>query len=258
MPVIFESNDTKENKQSKQPGHKTPHKPVRPPLPPKHTQHQFVPITQPSTGKSEVTEKNFSSDDPDDKIDVRQLPHRTSMLGAYVLRPTRVTFATQGRHEQVLLFLRQHPITQLPWIIISGLLIFMPIILIPIINSIIDNTFFIPLRFGIVMLLFWYLATFAYAFVSFIMWYYNINIVTNQRVVDIDFVYLLVQEVTATRIEQIEDVTYKRAGSFATLFDYGNVFVQTAGTEVNIEFLSVPKPRQIGKIIIDLMGQAGP
>jgi len=79
--------------------------------------------------------------------------------------------------------------------------------------------------------------------------------VTNERVVDIDFAYLLVQEVSATRITQIEDVTYRRIGVLATLFDYGNVFVQTAGTEANIEFLGIPQPKRVAQILIDLLGQ---
>ena len=115
--------------------------------------------------------------------------------------------------------------------------------------------FVIPQNYLLVFVLFWYLVSFAFVYINFILWYYNVNIVTNARVIDIDFIYLLVQEVTATRITQIEDVTIRRIGVFASLFDYGDVYVQTAGAEANIEFLRIPRPKQVSQIIIKLMGQ---
>lgn len=201
--------------------------------------------TPPETGVAASSDTSVSSLEP-----------LSSAMGAFCIKPSDIRFATQAANENIILFLRQHPITQIPWILVTGLLIVLPILLVPMIKTIIGTAFTVPIQYTIILLIFWYLITFAYAFVSFILWYYNINIVTNERVVDIDFIYLLVQEVSATRIEQIEDVTYKRVGSFAAFFDYGDVYVQTAGTERNIEFLKVPKPRQISKILIDLMGQA--
>ena len=60
---------------------------------------------------------------------------------------------------------------------------------------------------------------------------------------------------TATTISKIEDVTSKVGGFFRSIFDYGNILVQTAGEEPNIEFLGVPHPSQIVKIINELMGK---
>src|SRR3989344_887874 len=145
-------------------------------------------------------------------------------------------------------------ITQIPWILSAFIITIIPLFLIPLLESIFP--FSIPSNYQFIILCFWYLMTFAFIYVNFILWYYNVNLVTNERVVDIDFVYLLVQEVSATRITQIEDVTYRRVGILSMLFDYGNVFVQTAGTESNIEFLSIPRPKQVAQILIDLLGQS--
>lgn len=184
--------------------------------------------------------------------------NKREALGAFIMRPAHAHFATQGQGETILLFIRQHPITQIPWIALSVLLIFVPVVIFPFLGELNIFSFTLPPLYGIVITLFWYLAIFAFMFVNFILWYYNINIVTNFRVVDIDFIYLLVQEVSATRITQIEEVTYKRVGVFASLFDYGNVFIQTAGAEANIEFLNVPHPKRITQLIIELMGQNQP
>ena len=54
---------------------------------------------------------------------------------------------------------------------------------------------------------------------------------------------------------KIEDVTSKTGGFLSSIFDYGNVFVQTAGTEANIEFVNIPKPSQVAQIINSLINQ---
>ena len=175
-------------------------------------------------------------------------------LNSFIQNPKHIHFATQAKNEWVILFLRKHPITQIPWILSAFIITIIPLFLIPLLESIFP--FSIPSNYQFIILGFWYLMTFAFIYVNFILWYYNVNLVTNERVVDIDFVYLLVQEVSATRITQIEDVTYRRVGILSMLFDYGSVYVQTAGTESNIEFLSIPRPKQVAQILIDLLGQS--
>lgn len=174
--------------------------------------------------------------------------------GAFIKNPRHIHFATQAKNEFVILFLRKHPITQIPWILSALIIAVLPIFLIPLIENLFMLT--IPLNYTTILIAFWYLVTFSFMYVNFILWYYNVNLVTNERVVDIDFVYLLVQEVAATRITQIEDVTYRRVGVISTLFDYGNVYVQTAGAESNIEFLSIPRPKQVAQTLINLLGEA--
>lgn len=182
------------------------------------------------------------------------LPHKpsTDLLGAFITAPKKVFFATQGPGEIIILYLRQHPITQIPRILLTIILVIAPPFLFPLLG--IFFPFELPLSYQLVFTILWYMVVFAYVYVSFILWYYNVNLVTNMRIVDIDFVYLLTQEVSATRIAQVEDVTYQRIGVWATIFNYGNVLIQTAGTEANIEFLRVPDPKRIAQTIIRLMG----
>jgi len=68
-------------------------------------------------------------------------------------------------------------------------------------------------------------------------------------VIDIDFSTVIYREVTEAGLKQIEDITSKSGGYFASLFDYGDVFIQTAGTDVNIEFLKIPKPAEVVSIV---------
>lgn len=174
-------------------------------------------------------------------------------MNSFLEYPHGIYFATQGKNERIALFLRQHPITQVPWILSSFILIIVPISIMPLFLTIFP--FVIPDNYLVIFTLFWYLVTFVYIFINFILWYYNVNIITNHRIIDIDFLYLLVQEVNATRITQVEDVSLRQIGAIASLFNYGDVFVQTAGAEANIEFLRIPNPKFVTHIIIKLMKQ---
>ena len=90
-------------------------------------------------------------------------------------------------------------------------------------------------------------------FGNFLSWYFNVGIGTNHRVIDIDFHSLLYKEVTIALLEKVEDVTSKTSGFFSAIFNYGNVFLQTAGTEANIEFMNIPRPALIVKIVNQLV-----
>ena len=101
------------------------------------------------------------------------------------------------------------------------------------------------------VVLVWYLFTFSYLLVSFLLWYFTVSIVTNERIIDIDFINILHKEFSATTLSKVEDVTMKTGGFIRALFDYGDVFIQTAGTNANFEFLAAPHPEKVVRIIND-------
>lgn len=177
----------------------------------------------------------------------------TNLLVSFYENPQDVRFNDQHKGEKILLLLRRHWITNVPWIVISFFLLLVPIFGIPFINvnEFININF--PLNFILVGFLFWYLFTFGFILINFLFWFYNVGIITNERIIDVDFVYLLYSEITSTIIEKIEDVTSKRAGFLSIFVDSGNVFVQTAGTEPNIDFNNIPKPNLVIRIITQLL-----
>ncbi len=61
-------------------------------------------------------------------------------------------------------------------------------------------------------------------------YYLSLQIVTNERVIDIDQTGLFKREVNEMPLSNIEDVNYKQNGFWGTIFNYGNVILQTAGT----------------------------
>lgn len=89
-------------------------------------------------------------------------------------------------------------------------------------------------------------------FIIFVLYYLNIHIVTEMRVVDVDQVGLFKHQVSILNISQIEDVTSDTKGILGTLFDFGTVYIQTAGARERFELDNIPHPGKLSKIIIDL------
>lgn len=178
-------------------------------------------------------------------------------FSAFCKNPKGVSFQTQKHDESIILFLRAHFITNLAWIIVSLILIILPIIIL----------FFLPrlgvnflsssqaTRFTGVYITFYGLIVFSYIFINFLHWFYNVFLVTTERVVDIDYSDIVVHNIAVTNLDHIEDVNYTQSGFIPTIFNYGNLFVQTAGNEKNFEALSIPKPRTATHIIGDLIGK---
>ena len=189
------------------------------------------------------------------------IPHKPKRsmfpLTAFAVDPEGVHFATQGEKEKIHLFLRRHFITNIPWIILSAFLLIAPVFLLPFVTGSIP---FVSLLSGstlFVLALFYYIVVFGiFILTNFINWYFNVYIVTRERVVDVDFVNILYREVSATRLNLIQDVTTRTGGVIRAIFNYGDVFIQTAGTEVNFDFHAVPRPQDVAREIEKLMEEA--
>lgn len=180
---------------------------------------------------------------------------RAKLLSSYSFMPEDMHFETQEPGETILLLLRKHFITNLPWLLMGAILILFPVIIFPIISFSSLLPTFVPPNFITFIILLWYLLTFSFILAQFLLWYFNVWIVTSERVVDIDFSSLLYKSISETRIAKIEDVTEKTGGFIRALFNFGDVFIQTAGTAENFIFYAVPRPGQVVQIINQLMGK---
>ncbi len=181
--------------------------------------------------------------------------HHMHAFAAFCQDPVGFTFQTQEVDEHVLLFLRKHFITNVPWIILSLIFLIIPPLVLPLLQdpNLPFNT--LPSRFYVVLGLFYYLVVFGYIFANFITWFYNISLVTQKRVVDIDFQDIIYTNVASTKIDLVQDVDYTQIGVFQSIFNFGDVFVHTAGDNPNFDFIQVPQPARVSSIIEDLIGR---
>ncbi len=179
---------------------------------------------------------------------IREAPQSSNPLTAYATMPCKISFSSQTKGEQIILLLRRHPVTQVKWVLITLVLL-----MIPIIFSGIPFITFLPTQFAIAAVMSWYLLVMGYALESFLTWFFNVCIITDERIVDVDFLSLLYHDVASAKLENIEDVTSVTGGTIRAVLDYGSVRIQTAGSETEFEFEDVPHPTQVTKLLNELL-----
>ncbi len=177
------------------------------------------------------------------------------LFTSYCEKPDDITFENQDENEKVLLFIRKDLITNIPWIIAGILLIAIPIIVMPVLSLFHIPTSLLPSNYSLVLTVFYYLFVTTFLFINFITWYFNIDIVTEKRVIDIDFEGIVYKNIAATKLSLVQDVSYTQIGVVRTLFDYGDVLVQTAGTIDNFTFEAVPRPEDAVHVVENLIGK---
>lgn len=173
--------------------------------------------------------------------------HSHGPLSSFCYYPHGVSFVNQEPEEEVILLVRRHPFTNTGWILVTVLMAIGPLFFefFPILS-------FMPGRFQLVALLIWYLVALATFVQGFLSWFFSVNIITNKRVIDVDFVNLIYRRITDAEIGKIEDVTVQMGSVVRTLFDYGDVIIQTAAEIPEVEFEGVPHPDQVDKILSEL------
>lgn len=173
--------------------------------------------------------------------------HLKRPLSSFSFHPDGIDFETRESEEKIILFLRQHPIVNVPWILLVILMLFAP--------SLAAGVGFLtsaPTNFQFIFVLIWYLFVLIFTMEKFLTWFFNVYIVTDERIIDIDFYNLIYKEVSDAKIDKIQDVTYKVGGVVRTLFDFGDVFIQTASEVPNFDFLAVPKPDKVARVLQDM------
>lgn len=174
----------------------------------------------------------------------------SSILAAFDAFPRDITFSDKEEDENIILLLRAHIVTNLPWLVITAGLLLFPLLILPLIRA---SGASLPFGTTVALVLFWYLGTFTYAFINSLYWYFNVYILTDERVVDVDWLSIIYRKVSSAQISHVEDVSASQGGVFAGVFDYGNVQIQTAAEEENFEFVAVPHPQLVAKKISELM-----
>lgn len=170
--------------------------------------------------------------------------------------PKNIHFESQEPGEQVHFLLRRHPITNLKWIIASiAAIIAPPAVMTFLINGV-DNPFaLIPAKLQLMSIIIWYLLVLLLTFESFLIWYFNVYIITNKRVIDVDFIGFWGKRISEASLDNVEDATYQTTKLLHILFDYGNIFMQTAAEQREFEFHSIPKPGLVHDKLTDLVEQ---
>ena len=91
-----------------------------------------------------------------------------------------------------------------------------------------------------------------YFFLVWIDRYFDVWIVTNERLIDVEQKSFFNRVTSELELDKIQDVKVEVKGVLPTLFKYGSVFVQTAGTNRNFHVQDIKNPTAVKDVIIEL------
>lgn len=171
----------------------------------------------------------------------------------------RQAFPGQSANEPVFIFLRRHYIAFLPYLVAIVAMIAVSLALFVFINvGSRSSQLITPALYNWLVVVAGTFSCFTtiFAAVSWFDFYFDIHIVTDRRIVDVNQNRLFNRSVSELSLEDVEDVSVEFAGVLATFFNYGQITIQTAGTRTNFHFLDIANPREVASIIVTLAEQA--
>lgn len=130
-------------------------------------------------------------------------------------------------------------------IILFGSMVFVPIFFPDFFSE--NNRAVINFFENLFVLMIW-----TYSFMLWIDYYYDIWIITTERIINIEQKGMFTRVASELRFKKIQDVKSEVIGFLPTIFNYGDVKVQTAGEENEFIFRTVSDPYEIKRIIMDL------
>lgn len=100
-----------------------------------------------------------------------------------------------------------------------------------------------------VLYLGWLLLVWSIFFVLWTDFYLDVLLVTDSRVIDIEQIGLFARDIAELRYENIQDIRVEIGGIIATLLNFGNLHIQTAGVQKEFVIRNIPHPDQVKDII---------
>jgi membrane protein YdbS with pleckstrin-like domain len=160
------------------------------------------------------------------------------------------SFEGQEPGEKIVLFLRRHPFVIV--IRIVGVLVaymFIAGVILAFGDYVVAYNLQIPLLF---LLSLFTLIVWCHIFYAFTMYTLDVWIVTDRRVIDSNQHSFFNRTVAELRLSKIQDIYIDTKGPIQTFLNFGNLFIQTAGTEERFKFLQIPNPVAVKDAIMEV------
>jgi len=91
-----------------------------------------------------------------------------------------------------------------------------------------------------------------YIFIIWIDFYFDVWIITNERIVNIEQKDLFIRTISELRFDKIQDISIEIFGLIPTILNFGDVYVQTAGNTERFCFRNVPDPQKIKGLVMNM------
>ncbi len=96
----------------------------------------------------------------------------------------------------------------------------------------------------------WWLMVWIGAFNTFTRYFLNLWVLTNDRIVDVKQRGFFNREVSSLLLNRVQDITIDTEGLMASLLDFGDINVQSAGAVDRVVMRGIPRPAQMRDIIL--------
>lgn len=159
------------------------------------------------------------------------------------------------KNEFIILLLRRH------WFIITLKFLFwavvalMPALLYIMLQQIFPSLF-VSYTAEVIIVLFlsaYYLFVWLFAFNTFVDYYLDVWVVTNERIINMEQNGLFSRTVAEQNLHRVQDVTSEMKGMVPTFLNYGTVYIQTAGEQQRFIFKEISDPAGVARKISKLV-----
>jgi hypothetical protein len=192
-----------------------------------------------------------------DHYSIKNLKRSGNSLSSLMVTPVDICFSTQNKSEWIYIIARKSIVLNIPWIFnsiiyavaIPALVLFLNSFFHDFLISVfsyLNQTQLFALVFA------YFLSIFIYVVNNIAVWYFNVYIVTNERILDYDFFSFSGFKISEAGLTNVEDVTQAQKGFLRSLFNFGTISIQTAGDKLQFIFDDVPNPNFVRNIIVDL------
>lgn len=180
--------------------------------------------------------------------------HRISLFSSFVRDPLGITLAEQHEDEHIILFSRRAMVTNTPWFVSSFILLILPFSFSYLLSPLhLSPEIFNPFT-NTILFLFYYLVVCGFILINFATWFYDIDIVTEKRAIDIDFYNVSFVSVATARVHDLKDVRFTQKGFFASLSDYGDVTLAVEASGELLIYEDIPHPAEVVSMLSVLIG----
>ena len=163
----------------------------------------------------------------------------------------------QKGYEKVEYIVRRHWITFLPIIIFFIVLLALPLglywLILNTLNEVLQNPIYYTA--GVLFTSIYYLSVVLFFYTYFVAFHLDLWIVTNDRLLDVQQKTLFARTVSEVDLYQIQDASSEVHGIFPSLFNYGNIILQTASAVPKFTFRNVPNPNELRQAILTLSSE---
>lgn len=99
----------------------------------------------------------------------------------------------------------------------------------------------------------WVVVLWVLFFVEWTDYRFDMWVITNQRIVDIDQAGLFARDIATVRLKDIEDITVEMYGIFSTMLKFGTLMIQTAGSKNEFYLKNARNPEEAKRQIYSLI-----